>query len=219
MNEHYDEAYLRADLFGDEASRLLDRFVDRLPEGASVLDIGVGQGRNSWPLAARGFRITGIDPSATAVRMVNQQAAEMNLPMKAIQTGFENFQPANSFDVVLCFGLMQILDPGHVEKLVADCRSWLAPDGLLFVTAWHVGDPSFAGRKEEWQEIAPNNFRSPHADPRHRFYLAQRQILEFWPDWEVLHHWEGIGPRHRHADGPEEQHGDVELVLRRAENI
>ena len=34
------------------------------------------------------------------------------------------------------------------------------------------------------------------------------------PASEVLHHWEGFGPEHRHGDGPLERHGMAELVLR-----
>ena len=140
MNENYDEAYRQVDLFGTESSPLLPRFSDRLAGKSTVLDIGIGQGRNSWPLAAAGFQVTGIDPSLMAVQTVNRLSGEKNLPLTAIQTGFEDFHPEKSFDVVLCFGLMQILDPEGVKALVSGCRRWLAPAGLLLLTAWHVGD-------------------------------------------------------------------------------
>ena len=215
MSENYDEAYTQPDLFGSETSPLLTRFSDRLPAGASVLDIGVGQGRNALPLARNGIRVTGIDPSEVAVRTVNGLAATEDLPLKAIQIPFEEFRPDEPFDAVLCFGLMQILDPAGVESLVESCRGWLAPGGLLFLTAWQVGDPSFTRLQSDWKAQGPNCFRSLETPPRHRFFLLPGQILEFFPDWEVLHHWEGLGPWHQHAGGPRERHGDVEAILRR----
>ena len=217
MSENYDQAYGQADLFGSEASPLLSRFSRHLSQGASVLDIGVGQGRNALPLARSGFTVTGIDPSAVAVRTVSRLAATEGLPLTAIQARFEDFQQDDPFEAMLCFGLMQILDPVGVGALAEICRRCLAPAGLLFLTAWHVGDPSFARLQEEWKAVGNNCFRSREAEPRHRFFLGSEQILEFFPGWEVLHHWEGMGPWHRHVGGPRERHGDVEAVFRRPE--
>ena len=47
-----------------------DRFVEALPEGAIVLDLGCGSG---WPvgrhLAEKGFRVTGVDASPTMISL------------------------------------------------------------------------------------------------------------------------------------------------------
>jgi hypothetical protein len=31
----------------------------------------------------------------------------------------------------------------------------------------------------------------------------------------LIHHQEGLSPKHRHGDGPVEQHGVVEAILKR----
>lgn len=60
----YDEIYECAPhYFGREPSRLVARFRQLIPEGARVLDIGVGQGRNAVSLACRGAVVLGIDTS------------------------------------------------------------------------------------------------------------------------------------------------------------
>ena len=43
------------------------RWAAELPSGASVLDVACGSGRHVRWLAARGFRVTGIDRDATAL--------------------------------------------------------------------------------------------------------------------------------------------------------
>jgi len=45
----------------------LQRWVHLLPDGARVLDVACGSGRHLRWLAARGFRMTGVDRDATAV--------------------------------------------------------------------------------------------------------------------------------------------------------
>ncbi len=63
----YDRTYTdTADYFG-ESSPLVDAHLDLIPDGGRILDIGVGQGRNAVELAAKGYRVVGVDPAATAV--------------------------------------------------------------------------------------------------------------------------------------------------------
>lgn len=61
------EGYKRKDyLWGIKPNR----FVIKVPElirGGSVLDIGVGEGRNAFFLAEKGFEVTGIDISKEAI--------------------------------------------------------------------------------------------------------------------------------------------------------
>jgi hypothetical protein len=41
-------------------------------------------------------------------------------------------------------------------------------------------------------------------------------ILVEYAGLETIHSWEGLGPKHRHGDGPPERHGLAEAVLRRS---
>src|SRR6202012_3825538 len=48
----------------------IERFLRELPGGASVLDLGCGGGGPvARPMVARGFRVTGVDSSATLVSL------------------------------------------------------------------------------------------------------------------------------------------------------
>ena len=217
MGENYDEVYRQSDIFGSEASPLLARFSAFVPGGGSVLDIGIGQGRNALPLARLGCQVTGIDPSEVAVRTVNRLATAQGLSLTANQRSFEDFNPEHLFDVVLCFGLLQIQDLTGARALIDRCGSWLKPGGTLFLTAWSTEDPSFRRIKGEWDEVGGHCFRSREATPRHRFFLSPGQILEFFPGWKIQHHQEDLGPWHHHGDGPRERHGDVDFVARSPE--
>ncbi|MFO7653348.1 MAG: class I SAM-dependent methyltransferase [Candidatus Krumholzibacteriia bacterium] len=211
MTETYDGAYAQhADYFGRQASKLLRQYEQMVPADARVLDLGVGQGRNALPLAAHGCHVTGVDTSATAIAQAEARAREQRLEMDFWQGNFLDYQPELPFDAVLCFGLLQMLDRGSGASLVHRWFEWTRPGGVLFVTAWHVDDPEFPQILDSWERTGLHTFRSPEGE--NRLYLARDEILDLLLGWRVVHHWEGLGPEHRHGDGAPEQHGEVEAV-------
>ena len=210
--ENFDDIYVRDAWFGSRESHLLERHADLLGNGTRVLDIGAGQGRNALPLARHGCRLTAIDTSAVAVSTIRQQAMLEGLSLDVHQQSCLDFEPDEPFDVLLCFGLMQILDPRAAASLVSRLQTWLKPGGALFLTAWHVDDPAFPELCETWDRLGLRAFRSPDG-ARYRLFLGRGEILQLFFRWQILHHWEGLGEPHRHGDGPVERHGDVEVVL------
>ncbi len=211
MNE-YDNCYQKDAWFGSRESHLLDRYGEYLQPGTRVLDVGVGQGRNALPLARRGCRVTGLDNSQVAISTVQQAAEKEGLDLALHQTTFADFPPSEPFDTILCFGLLQMLSPQDSASLLERIDFWLRPGGVLFLTAWHVDDPSFPRLCDSWERLGLYRFRSP--DKKHfRTFLGRGEILHLFFRWSVIHHWEGLGQAHRHGDGPLERHGDVEAVL------
>ena len=218
MAENYDSDYEKDDaLFGAKESHLLRKCAEYLPDGARVLDLGVGQGRNALPLARRGCQVTGIDTSQVAVDTVNRLAAKENLPLEALLQDFRSYEPPRSFDAVLCFGLMQMLDLQGCASLVERLHHWTRPGGALFLVAWHNEDPSFETLVKDWERRSARSFRSPDGEVN-RLFLEKGEILKLFFRWEVVHHWEGMGRPHKHGVGKKEQHGEVEAVLIRPKN-
>jgi len=59
--------------FGQAPSYQLDPFLDRLPEGASVLELGCGGGQDSARIAARGFVVDATDGTPAMVAKANER--------------------------------------------------------------------------------------------------------------------------------------------------
>ena len=57
--------------------------------------------------------------------------------------------------------------------------------------------------------------RSSTPRDRGRTYLEPGELAGLFPDFELVHSWEGLTPEHRHGDGPPERHGRAEAVFRR----
>jgi len=89
-------------------------------QGARILDVGCGFGRHSIELARRGYKVTGIDPSATLIAEARKQAAEAGVSCDFRQERGECFSSERPYDGALCLftTLGQISDQGENSRLV-----------------------------------------------------------------------------------------------------
>ncbi|MHC4609425.1 MAG: class I SAM-dependent methyltransferase [Planctomycetota bacterium] len=211
----YDQEYAKVDaLFGTEAEATLKQFTHRLPPDAPVLDIGAGQGRNALFLARRGLAVHAVEPSGIAVAALQQVAEQERLPMKLFPTTFEQFEPpVSEYAGILIFGLIPDLKWDAIRNLVEKVDHWSGRSTCVWVTGFTTDDPAYAHHRATWAALELNSFQS--SEGRVRTYLEPGQILELFEQCSVLHHWEGLGPEHRHGDSPPERHGKFEAVLQK----
>lgn len=210
--DDYDKTYRQTSaVFGDKPEKMLLRYAVRLKAEGRVLDVGCGQGRNSIWLAEQGFHTVALDPSEVALETLHESAARRDLAIETCCGGFLDLPKSDEpFDGICVFGLLQILDRPSIGLLIAALRRWSGSGSLVFLSAWSVSDPQYEVVKRSWRKIGAGSFADQ--DGRIRTFLEPGEILELFADWNSLHHWQGLGPWHRHGGGPEERHGRVELV-------
>ncbi|MEC0246728.1 methyltransferase domain-containing protein [Paenibacillus chitinolyticus] len=75
-----------------------------LPEGASLLDFGCGQGRLSVPLAASGLQVTAWDGSENLLEEARRRAAEKGTELDFVLGDMKELSEENRFDAVINFG-------------------------------------------------------------------------------------------------------------------
>lgn len=114
--------------------KIYDR-VARLARGAEVLDLGCGTGKLTVRLAARGFRVTGVDLSPEMLELARQRAISGPEP-RWVQTSavelVDNF-PEGSFDTICCVLLLSELSAGERRETLRQCRLLLRAGGQLIV--------------------------------------------------------------------------------------
>lgn len=106
---------------------LIDRVIPRL-KGPNVLEMGFGDGGWTGRLIERFGKSYLVDASLQLI-----ERAKALYPGKLIvyHSYFEEFTPPVLFDSVICtYVLEHVADPVLVLRR---CRSWLKPEGLLFV--------------------------------------------------------------------------------------
>jgi len=177
-----------------------------------ILDIGAGQGRNALYLARQGYQVHALEPSRVAVTSLEQIARSEQLPLDVYCAGFNDFNPSvKNYDGILVFGLIPDSPWAVIHQLIRKINQWSTKNTLLWITGFTTKDPAWSHQKKMWKGLGTNSFQSP--DGLVRTYLEPDQIIELFDTFSIVHHWEGLGPEHRHGSAPPERHGKFECVL------
>lgn len=76
----------------------------RLPKGGRVLDVPCGNGRHAVELAARGYRVTGIDLAPEFIAEANETARARGVDAEFLQRDMRDIGFEAEFDGAFCFG-------------------------------------------------------------------------------------------------------------------
>jgi len=167
--KEWDERYREGRDMPDEPSALLVENQALLPAGGRALDLGMGSGRNALYLAARGFRVTGVDVSSVAVALCQEKAARLGLAMEAVVADLEDYRlPKDEYDLILDFHYLQ-------RKLAGPIVQALRRGGLLFFETFTIEQLQF--------DYGP---REPE------FLLSPGELREMFAELETLFYFEGV---------------------------
>ena len=146
----YDRAYGRyADWAGRDTSRrqhyLMRAARMGLLKPGDALDLGCGTGRHvTGPLAAAGFRVTGLDVSARSLAVARRELPSVQfLEGDMAAADF----PARSFDLVTAFYSIIHLPREEHGELLRRVAHWLRPGGGLIAS---LGTSCGDAYEEDW---------------------------------------------------------------------
>ncbi|SDQ06983.1 cyclopropane-fatty-acyl-phospholipid synthase family protein [Quadrisphaera sp. DSM 44207] len=167
----------------------------------TALDLGCGEGGDAVWLARRGWRVTAVDVSATALARVREHAAAAGVGDRVVarQHDLARTFPAGAYDLVAASYLQS---PVHLPRtaVLRAAAGAVAPGGLLLVVE-HASVPPWS-----W------------ADPGTRF-PAPEEVLASLDLPPATWHPERVGAFQREATGPGGQRAavtDTVLAVRRA---
>ena len=137
-----DEFAEMRDAFHTE-EQYINRFLQRLPGSASILDLGCGSG---YPIAScmisKGHLVTGIDSSRNLLAI-----AKRNCPsMRCIFGDMRTIPLAETFDGIIEWWALFHLPKATHKNMIKRFASWLKPGGILQFT---TGDNSYAGKHND----------------------------------------------------------------------
>ena len=117
--------------------------------GATVLDIGCGDGIATLALLARGGHVVAVDPDATALhRLVERTTSEQchRLQVRLGQLPTVDFKAAN-FRAIHAARVLHLLARESVGQSLRKFYRWLYPEGRLFISALHPLDETTLRRE------------------------------------------------------------------------
>jgi cyclopropane fatty-acyl-phospholipid synthase-like methyltransferase len=99
-----------------------------------VIDVGCGTGEHVLMLAARGFDVTGVDASVTAIEMATAKARDRGLTAPFVTHDALRLTDLDQqFDTVLDSGLFHVFLDGDRPKFAAQVHAILRPGGHYYL--------------------------------------------------------------------------------------
>jgi SAM-dependent methyltransferase len=116
---------------GDPRPRLVERFMEDLPDAAAVLDLGCGAGVPTAARLAERFSVTGVDISAEQVRL----ARRLVPGARFVHADMTEFEPGDDGvdGVTACYSLTHL--PAELQPtMLTRIASWLRPGGRVLAS-------------------------------------------------------------------------------------
>lgn len=157
-----------------------------------IIDAGGGTGGFAVPLAGLGHTVTVVDPSPDSLAAAQRRAAEMDVPLRAVQGDVADLAGVageQSADLVLCHSVLEYVDsPADAMAAIA---SVLRPGGAVSVLAASavaaVIHRALAGRFDEARQLlagisagsrqVPEGIQAPGAGGERGAQLTRRFTL------------------------------------------
>jgi ubiquinone biosynthesis O-methyltransferase len=99
-------------------------------QGKAVLDLGCGGGFMAAALKERGARVTGVDPSESAIAAARRHAEANDLEIDYLVGRGERLPFGNGvYDIVVCVDVLEHVK--DLNRVIAEIRRVLNPHGLL----------------------------------------------------------------------------------------
>jgi 2-polyprenyl-3-methyl-5-hydroxy-6-metoxy-1,4-benzoquinol methylase len=125
---------------GDVPSTPVDSDVVALAktlEPGTALDLGCGSGQNSIWLAARGWRVHGVDIATNAIRHAEQAATKAGIQATFEAADVTGWRTSERFDLVISTYALPPRGHGRNHALTV-ARDAVAPGGVALITEFEV---------------------------------------------------------------------------------
>ena len=162
------------DPFGIEPSLLVKNFLNQIPKGQPILDLGCGSGRNSLYLGKEGFKVTCVDISSEAINTLLLKAQEMGVKdkIKAIVQDASKFDGWGKYGLIICYTTLHFLSDSGARQLIKNIKEHTIGKGLNIIA-------DFAGD-------------GPLKRDNGGFWLKNEELKSLYSGWKELFYKEDL---------------------------
>lgn len=180
MNSFWDNRYKKeGNIWGDKPSKTV-YIADKLFKTRNIKRIlvpGSGYGRNTQFFADRGYDVTGIEVSETAVEIAKNAKKDINYIRGSI---LDINLTLNLFDGIYCFNVLHLFLKNDREILIKKIRDFLNDNGLAFFVVFSEKEENFGKGKK----IEENTFETRPGRPAH--YFTEEDLLFHFKNYNII---------------------------------
>ena len=177
-NGQYDSEYKQTDSFwGWNPAKYVKKLEPYLtPNHKLALDIGAGEGKNSFFLSEKGINVHAVEVSLYAIKNLIKKSIELKEEGKEQDIdifccdGMEWMSYCPNYDLIVSYGMLHCLQSfNEIKKMIQLYKAKTNSKGLNVICTFLEGEPV--------PEI--QKYLNP-------FFVKKEDILEIYKDWEIL---------------------------------
>ncbi len=161
----------------------LKRYLNLL-SGKEVLDLGIGQGTNSIPLAKLGYSVTGVDFSYKNLERCKELCQELNLARANIRD-FEIEK--DKYDLISSRCVLHFFHKDDMHEIVHNIKENLKTNGLVYISVFSEEDPKLqkCTNSDNFEVLENNIFHNIVNDTFVNFF-TKNEILDLFSDFQTI---------------------------------
>jgi len=166
-----------------------------------VLDMGCGDGRNALYAAKLGYDVTATDISEAGISKVNRLANESGLIINAYVQDMREFEPVDSYDVVISHGCLHLLFRDEWLKVLNNIQAATTANGYNITLVFT-------------NKVPP----SDDMEPFMKGLFNEGELFEYYKDW-TIHHQSSHTMQDDHGGGIRHVHAINRIIAQKTTNL
>lgn len=140
LESMYDKLYSKKNFpYAIHVDNWLIHYKNEIPIG-TVLEIGIGTGKNVPMFLERGYKIHGIDISEQSISDLKQKYPTSNCLFTKVDIRDYLIEP-NTYDLIVCSMVLHYLSNDEISDIAIKMQNGLKSKGYLFISVLSVNDP------------------------------------------------------------------------------
>ncbi|MBU1940636.1 MAG: class I SAM-dependent methyltransferase [Candidatus Thermoplasmatota archaeon] len=132
------------------SKHIIDLVENKIITPCKTIDLGCGTGTNALYLASKGFDVTGVDYSPTAIRIAKKTALKKQIRCTFFVTDiiYDVSILPETFTFAYDWAVLHHIGPQQRKKYVQKVHNLLTTNGLYLSVCFSTKDPHFGGTKK-----------------------------------------------------------------------
>ena len=196
----YNSRYSKKEFYwGTKPHNLVIESIKHLPTNAKVLDLGCGDGKDSFFLAKNNLEVTAVDISKTGIKKLQEFAKKEKLKITADVSNVKSYlQDCEKFDAIFAMNVLQFIDEKNIFNTIKEIQSRTKPNGLNVIA-------SFVAETPKQKEMVLS---------KGRYSFDEGELKELYKDWKIIFYEEKLGDWETHGE-PRHRHFRVKLIAQK----